>query len=63
MGRLCDTVTYRDLYDARMQSNMTVTDFFLNGNGQWPEEWRYKFPMITQIGIISIQNDKPDCLM
>ncbi|GKC62035.1 hypothetical protein Tco_1089633 [Tanacetum coccineum] len=38
MGRLCDTVTYRDLYDVRMQSNMTVRDFFLNGNGQWPEE-------------------------
>ncbi|GJY85462.1 RNA-directed DNA polymerase, eukaryota, reverse transcriptase zinc-binding domain protein [Tanacetum coccineum] len=38
MGILSDMVTYRDLYDARFQANMTVQDFIKDRNGQWPEE-------------------------
>ncbi|GJX28468.1 RNA-directed DNA polymerase, eukaryota, reverse transcriptase zinc-binding domain protein [Tanacetum coccineum] len=60
VGILSDMVTYRDLYDARLQANMTVQDFIKDRNGQWPKEWSTKFHMISQIGNVIVQHNRVD---
>ncbi|GJT38739.1 RNA-directed DNA polymerase, eukaryota, reverse transcriptase zinc-binding domain protein [Tanacetum coccineum] len=39
LGVLNDIISYRDLYDARMDSSMTLKDFCRKHNGKWPDEW------------------------
>ncbi|GJW00158.1 RNA-directed DNA polymerase, eukaryota, reverse transcriptase zinc-binding domain protein [Tanacetum coccineum] len=48
MGVLNDTISFRDIYDARMESKLTVKEFYEKYKGQWPDELRTKFPLITQ---------------
>ena len=49
IGVLSNIVTYRDMYDARIEADMTVKDMVVNGNWNWPHEWYDDFPMITQL--------------
>ncbi|GJY63033.1 RNA-directed DNA polymerase, eukaryota, reverse transcriptase zinc-binding domain protein [Tanacetum coccineum] len=62
LGVLSEVISYRDLYDARMETNLTLKDFWKNHKGQWPVEWSSLFPMITQIYNITLIPDKRDDL-
>ncbi|GJV75553.1 RNA-directed DNA polymerase, eukaryota, reverse transcriptase zinc-binding domain protein, partial [Tanacetum coccineum] len=53
----------RDICDARMESKLTVKEFYEKYKGQWPEELRNEFPLITQVPNITLTPDKDDELM
>ncbi|GKC89882.1 reverse transcriptase zinc-binding domain-containing protein [Tanacetum coccineum] len=63
IGALCDSVSYRDLYDARFKATMTVKAFVDVYNGLWPEMRRTKFPLIYQLPAIVLNQDNIDVLM
>ncbi|GKC89418.1 hypothetical protein Tco_1150067 [Tanacetum coccineum] len=63
IGVLSDFVSYRDLYDARLKANLTVSEFVKGNNGQLPNEWSSKFPMIYQLPAITSNQDHIDILM
>nr|GEU79119.1 hypothetical protein [Tanacetum cinerariifolium] len=63
LGALNEVVSYRGLHDARSQTNMTIKEFSERYNGQWPEEWSSKFPMITHFPNINLTPRKCDVLM
>ena len=60
IGALSEFITYRDLYDVRLNAKMTVKEFVVDEEGRWPEEWYSKFPIVTQIQEIEIDSDKND---
>nr|GEX45640.1 RNA-directed DNA polymerase, eukaryota, reverse transcriptase zinc-binding domain protein [Tanacetum cinerariifolium] len=39
-------ITYRDLYDRRLASCLTINEMITNGEWKWPFEWHQKFLMI-----------------
>nr|GEV03542.1 RNA-directed DNA polymerase, eukaryota, reverse transcriptase zinc-binding domain protein [Tanacetum cinerariifolium] len=49
LGHLFKFISHRDLYDARLKNDMTVSDMISNGHLAWPEECYEKFPEITHI--------------
>ncbi|GKE59119.1 reverse transcriptase zinc-binding domain-containing protein [Tanacetum coccineum] len=63
LGALIEIVSFRDLYDARMESTLTLKVFYQKYYGQWPEEWRSLFPMITQSPSVTLIPDKCDELV
>ncbi|GJZ75907.1 RNA-directed DNA polymerase, eukaryota, reverse transcriptase zinc-binding domain protein [Tanacetum coccineum] len=63
MGVLNDNISFRDIYDARMEIKLTVKEIYEKYKGQWPEELRNKFPLITQVSNITLTPDKDDELM
>ncbi|GJR46484.1 RNA-directed DNA polymerase, eukaryota, reverse transcriptase zinc-binding domain protein [Tanacetum coccineum] len=46
IGPLCNIITYRDLYDARLNASVSVV---LNNRWNWPENWNEMFPQITSM--------------
>ncbi|GJW19980.1 hypothetical protein Tco_0027416 [Tanacetum coccineum] len=63
IGALSDFVSYRDLYDARLKANLTVSEFTKGNNGEWPAEWMSKFPMIYQLPAIALNQMRIDVLI
>nr|GEW73720.1 hypothetical protein [Tanacetum cinerariifolium] len=53
-------ITYRDLYDGRLASSLTVNEMITNGEWMWPLEWHQKFPLITSLTVPSINADVED---
>ncbi|GJW64883.1 RNA-directed DNA polymerase, eukaryota, reverse transcriptase zinc-binding domain protein [Tanacetum coccineum] len=51
LGPLCDFVTYRDIYDARLRPTCTVQELIKDGCWNWPEGWNEKFPQVSNIGV------------
>ncbi|PWA52120.1 reverse transcriptase zinc-binding domain-containing protein [Artemisia annua] len=62
IGALNTFITYRDLYNARWKADMTVKEFIVNHNGQWPVEWMIKYPQLSQIQTVNLSNGKSDTL-
>ncbi|GJV40441.1 RNA-directed DNA polymerase, eukaryota, reverse transcriptase zinc-binding domain protein [Tanacetum coccineum] len=60
LSPLSQIVTYRDLYDARLSSDLKVSDMVCNGQWRWPTEWQESFPMITSLDVPAINNDNDD---
>ncbi|GJZ14078.1 RNA-directed DNA polymerase, eukaryota, reverse transcriptase zinc-binding domain protein, partial [Tanacetum coccineum] len=60
MGHLFKTLSYRDLYDARLKEDLNLRDMITNGQWNWPEEWYEKFPMITQIACPALNDVNTD---
>ncbi|GKA12795.1 RNA-directed DNA polymerase, eukaryota, reverse transcriptase zinc-binding domain protein [Tanacetum coccineum] len=63
LGPLSEIISYRDVYDARMESNLTLNVFCNKYKGHWPEEWSTLFPMVTQLPNIKLSHEKCDVLM
>ncbi|GKA52480.1 RNA-directed DNA polymerase, eukaryota, reverse transcriptase zinc-binding domain protein [Tanacetum coccineum] len=55
-----NTISHRDLYDARLNGDMKVSDMVNRGQWNWPSEWYDKFPAITNLSVPNINegNDK-----
>ncbi|PWA46435.1 RNA-directed DNA polymerase, eukaryota, Reverse transcriptase zinc-binding domain protein [Artemisia annua] len=45
------------------KANMTVKEFVMDESGQWPAEWSYKFPTITQLQQIVLNPERKDMLL
>ncbi|PWA81086.1 reverse transcriptase domain, Reverse transcriptase zinc-binding domain protein [Artemisia annua] len=63
IGPLSRFITYRHLYDARLQSNMCVRDMIVNGKWNWPNEWASLFPNITILEDLDIDEERQDKIM
>ena len=54
VGALHTIITNRDLYNARLGTNMVVTDVVCNGEWIWPEDWIVKYPVLNQMQTVSL---------
>ncbi|GKC31525.1 reverse transcriptase zinc-binding domain-containing protein, partial [Tanacetum coccineum] len=52
-----------NIYDVRMESNLTLNVFCNKYKGHWPKEWTTLFPMVTQLPNIKLSPEKYDVLM
>ncbi|GKE62563.1 hypothetical protein Tco_1512930, partial [Tanacetum coccineum] len=60
LSPLSQIVTYRDLYDDRLSSDLSVSDMICNEQWRWPIEWMERFPMITNLDVPAINTDNDD---
>ncbi|GKB11326.1 hypothetical protein Tco_0845249 [Tanacetum coccineum] len=51
IGPLFEFITYRDLYDERLNGDLKVSEMIGNGEWKWSTDWYDKFPMITNFDI------------
>ncbi|GJZ91817.1 hypothetical protein Tco_0663882 [Tanacetum coccineum] len=54
IGPLSQHITYRDLYDERLDNGLKVSDMVDNVGWKWPNDWYEKFPMITSLNVPNI---------
>ena len=47
LGPISQYITHRDLYDARLDTGLKVSEMISNGCWNWPFEWYHKFSIIT----------------
>ncbi|GJS88717.1 RNA-directed DNA polymerase, eukaryota, reverse transcriptase zinc-binding domain protein [Tanacetum coccineum] len=47
-------ITYRDLYDERLDSGLKVSDMIGKDGWKWPNDWYDKFPLITSLNVPAI---------
>ncbi|GJY58938.1 RNA-directed DNA polymerase, eukaryota, reverse transcriptase zinc-binding domain protein [Tanacetum coccineum] len=57
---LSDFIDTRDVYDARLKNNCTVSDVVKEGQWMWPDEWNNDFEGLRQIQVPCIIKDKED---
>ncbi|GJT98779.1 RNA-directed DNA polymerase, eukaryota, reverse transcriptase zinc-binding domain protein [Tanacetum coccineum] len=62
IGPLFQHITYRDLYDERLDRGLKVSDLIDNDGWKWPNDWYGKFPMITSLNVPTIAADIDDKL-
>ncbi|GJX99346.1 RNA-directed DNA polymerase, eukaryota, reverse transcriptase zinc-binding domain protein [Tanacetum coccineum] len=55
-GPLSNTITRREIYDARFKDNDCVSELIENGSWKWPREWWDKFPVLKSIGVPCLTN-------
>nr|GEV52188.1 RNA-directed DNA polymerase, eukaryota, reverse transcriptase zinc-binding domain protein [Tanacetum cinerariifolium] len=57
---LSDFIDKRDVYDARLKNNCTVSDVVKEGQLIWPNEWNSDFEGLRQIQVPCIIKEKDD---
>ncbi|PWA35447.1 reverse transcriptase zinc-binding domain-containing protein [Artemisia annua] len=62
IGALSNFISYRELYNAKLNADTKVVDMIENGTWKWPTEWYDKFPLITQINVPTIDDTHDDQL-
>ncbi|PWA40519.1 RNA-directed DNA polymerase, eukaryota, Reverse transcriptase zinc-binding domain protein [Artemisia annua] len=60
IGPLHQYITYRDLYDARLDVDLKVSEMVRDNNWVWPSEWYRKFNVVTNIEVPDINPNKCD---
>ncbi|GJZ77259.1 hypothetical protein Tco_0641931, partial [Tanacetum coccineum] len=60
LGRLQSFISYRDVYNARLNPDMVVKDLVGNGICIWPSEWVEKYPNLSLIQNVVIDEFKQD---
>ena len=53
-------VTHRDLYDARLHSDLKVSDMVSNGSWLWPDEWYEKYHSIINLTVPVLDSNMDD---
>ncbi|GKD57622.1 hypothetical protein Tco_1291009, partial [Tanacetum coccineum] len=59
-GPLCEFISAREIYDARLSSNYNVASLIQNGNSCWPMEWTSKYPFLNMLQVPSLIDDAYD---
>ncbi|GJY35773.1 RNA-directed DNA polymerase, eukaryota, reverse transcriptase zinc-binding domain protein [Tanacetum coccineum] len=60
IGPLFQYITYRDIYDERLDRGLKVSDMIDNSGWMWPNDWYGKFPMITSLNVPTISTGSDD---
>ncbi|PWA48243.1 reverse transcriptase zinc-binding domain-containing protein [Artemisia annua] len=60
IGPLNQYITHKDLYDARLDVDLKVSDMVRNNNWYWPSEWYSKYNVVTNIDVPNINPNKCD---
>ncbi|GJV45039.1 hypothetical protein Tco_1429575 [Tanacetum coccineum] len=59
-GPLCEFISAREIYDARLSSDYNVASLIQNGNWCWPMEWTSKYPFLNMLQVPSLIDDAYD---
>ncbi|GJT91345.1 hypothetical protein Tco_1080190 [Tanacetum coccineum] len=62
-GPLCDFISKRAIYDARIKDNVVITDMVAGDRWKWPDDWLSKFPILSTINPLILQKDKEDVVL
>lgn len=62
IGPLHSIITHRDIYNARMSTDMVLVELIRDGIWGWPFEWYEKYPIFNQIQTVTF-SDNSDELM
>ncbi|GJS13862.1 RNA-directed DNA polymerase, eukaryota, reverse transcriptase zinc-binding domain protein [Tanacetum coccineum] len=62
-GPLCDFISKRAIYDARIKDNVVIADMMDGDSWKWPNEWLTKFPILSSINPPNLKIDKEDVLI
>ncbi|GKE07786.1 RNA-directed DNA polymerase, eukaryota, reverse transcriptase zinc-binding domain protein [Tanacetum coccineum] len=60
LGLLTKIISYRSIYDARLNPNATVAEMIVNGSWICPREWYGKYPSLRNIQCPTIIENKKD---
>ncbi|GJZ97390.1 RNA-directed DNA polymerase, eukaryota, reverse transcriptase zinc-binding domain protein [Tanacetum coccineum] len=60
-GPLCEKLTFRNRYEARLAEYLTVYDMIENGEWIWPSEWKSTFSWINNIRAHVLIDGKTYC--
>ncbi|GKB68976.1 retrovirus-related pol polyprotein from transposon TNT 1-94 [Tanacetum coccineum] len=60
MGPRINYITYRNLYNAGMDRNCSVSDMIDNGSWKWPRDWYDLFPFLSNITVPNLIQGKED---
>ncbi|PWA64515.1 RNA-directed DNA polymerase, eukaryota, Reverse transcriptase zinc-binding domain protein [Artemisia annua] len=61
-GPLCDIISKRARYEARLDDNLKVSEMIVNRKWVWPDGWEDRFPVLKDLGIPDLTN-KEDKVM
>ncbi|GKB57414.1 RNA-directed DNA polymerase, eukaryota, reverse transcriptase zinc-binding domain protein [Tanacetum coccineum] len=59
-GPLCEFISAREIYDARLSSDCNVASLIQNGNWCWPMEWTSKYHFLNMLQVPSLIDDAYD---
>ena len=62
LGPLINNITFRDLYNARLNKDSSVADMVQEGEWKWPTDWVTDFPVLNHLNVPNIQPSKQDKL-
>ncbi|GJV27463.1 RNA-directed DNA polymerase, eukaryota, reverse transcriptase zinc-binding domain protein [Tanacetum coccineum] len=60
MGPLCEYVTTREIYDARLKNDYKVAELIINGKWSWPNYLNTKYRILKQCPIPNLVNERKD---
>ncbi|GJW69938.1 RNA-directed DNA polymerase, eukaryota, reverse transcriptase zinc-binding domain protein [Tanacetum coccineum] len=60
IGPICDIVTSREIYEARLNIDTTISELANKYEGNWPEGWNIEYPILNQTGMIRRQDGEKD---
>ncbi|GKC82947.1 CASP-like protein 4A3 [Tanacetum coccineum] len=59
---LSTVISTRDIFRAGFDLSSQVRDVIHDGMWNWPHEWTEKYPLLSNINVPAIMDDKQDCL-
>ncbi|GKB97713.1 hypothetical protein Tco_0983850, partial [Tanacetum coccineum] len=60
LGPLTKIISYRSIYDTRLNPNAIVAEMIVNGSWIWPREWYGKYLSLRNIQCLAIIENKKD---
>ncbi|GJT89626.1 RNA-directed DNA polymerase, eukaryota, reverse transcriptase zinc-binding domain protein [Tanacetum coccineum] len=57
---ICDIVTTREIYEARLNIDTTMTELVAKYEGTWPDGWSNEYPILKQCGMLRIHDGTRD---
>ncbi|GJY47212.1 RNA-directed DNA polymerase, eukaryota, reverse transcriptase zinc-binding domain protein [Tanacetum coccineum] len=60
IGPIYDIVTSREIYEAGLNIDTTISELVNKYEGNWPEGWNIEYPILNQTGMIRRQDGEKD---
>nr|GEV65596.1 retrotransposable element Tf2 [Tanacetum cinerariifolium] len=57
-GPICKFIPDREIYNARFNKGACTADMIQDGKWIWPDDWWSKFPILKQIKVLALNNEK-----
>ena len=59
-GPLCDFISKRAIYEARLDDGMKISGMIGNGKWIWPQGWESRFPVLKDLDVPILNPDNED---
>ncbi|GJY36083.1 NIN-like protein [Tanacetum coccineum] len=60
---LCEIITSREIYEVGLNIETNIVDLVMSYGGNWPDGWTNEYPILSQYGILSIQDGRIDAIV